>query len=690
MVELTGAGEGPAAEPSRGSHFLSNSISTSFGPPYFAPLVSCLVAIAWLVGVLGQPLERTLLTVTYMVAAALPFAAVRGLRRVTGSFVELSLVVALGMLTVGAVSTVGSALGVAPEVAGFAYLAFGMALMVPASRAFERRGAASLAQAIRIDRTRAALLVTGAAGISLYLAIALQSGTGAYPHYFLSSDFSYQLGQIHALIGDNAFPPLSRTYYGGRLVYHYGAEDAAALLARITGLPAHIGAFGILLPVMVGGIWAFAVVMARRLKGAMPLWLTAGILYLSLSHYQMIGFDYRIAGIFIGLLSGHGLTDLIGRQYVLAHFATLGGYIVIAAVALFHILERGRINRIVAVVLAGLAICIKVQAFIVAAGVIGLVACFEAWRARPWNEPAGLRRALAAFIWPAAALGIAAAIYWIEGLGGSGRAVALGFFSDDFVTRHIWKLLVAVACLFVPGLIGLVILRGKLRGYETGFWLVLAFAPLLLLVFTRMVDSTSNENSFDWFQIGYFATPLFGIAAVALMGSASERLGPHARRAVIAVALLAMGGEFLEIPLFAAEVMALPTRFVGGVPNKALYAALSAIPLDGTVIVTNDLVYPGFHKDREYRGTQLGSVRGNQFYFSVPQFDYYFSDHPERMQEQQLLQNLKWSDDILAEAAAHGWTHFLVHKIWPYPQPIPLRQIYDSKDYAVYVFTKPR
>ena len=50
------------------------------------------------------------------------------------------------------------------------------------------------------------------------------------------------------------------------------------------------------------------------------------------------------------------------------------------------------------------------------------------------------------------------------------------------------------------------------------------------------------------------------------------------------------------------------------------------------------------------------------------------------------LQRNEWSEDILAAASAHGWTHFLVRKSYTHPDTIPLEQTFENADYAVYRF----
>jgi len=114
-------------------------------------------------------------------------------------------------------------------------------------------------------------------------------------------------------------------------------------------------------------------------------------------------------------------------------------------------------------------------------------------------------------------------------------------------------------------------------------------------------------------------------------------------------------------------------------------AALGAIPVRGSMIVTNDLRYPAEGFSRDLRQMQIPALFGHQA-FAV---NYVYESYPfsrSRYDLQKLLQSEQWTSEIDEAARKYGWTHLLIRKDYVHPAPIPLERLFDSELYSVYRF----
>src|SRR5437763_14794214 len=92
--------------------------------------------------------------------------------------------------------------------------------------------------------------------------------------------------------------------------------------------------------------------------------------------------------------------------------------------------------------------------------------------------------------------------------------------------------------------------------------------------------------------------------------------------------------------------------------NRTIAAALAAIPVNRSIIVTNDLRYPTDNFGRDDRQMQIPALFGHQAFSA----NFAYEPIEERRPLQQLLQRPDWSDAILTAARDHHWTHFLIRK----------------------------
>jgi len=120
------------------------------------------------------------------------------------------------------------------------------------------------------------------------------------------------------------------------------------------------------------------------------------------------------------------------------------------------------------------------------------------------------------------------------------------------------------------------------------------------------------------------------------------------------------------------------------VDNRIIADALKEIPVENSVLVTNDVRYPAQNFVRKNNQMQLPAIFGHQSYACNLRYEVgAFS--AERRKEQQMLTYKEWQHKELNRIIENrGWTHLLIHKNYPHPEDIPHEMVYENKDYAVY------
>jgi hypothetical protein len=122
--------------------------------------------------------------------------------------------------------------------------------------------------------------------------------------------------------------------------------------------------------------------------------------------------------------------------------------------------------------------------------------------------------------------------------------------------------------------------------------------------------------------------------------------------------------------------------------NHSVADALMHIPVENTLIVTNDLRYPANHYSRDDRQFQLAGIFGHQNFSSNLIYGGLSREESIRYAGLvTLFQAKTWPStqiDYLREK--FPITHLLIHKNYMYADDIPLDLVYENKDYAVYRF----
>ena len=208
---------------------------------------------------------------------------------------------------------------------------------------------------------------------------------------------------------------------------------------------------------------------------------------------------------------------------------------------------------------------------------------------------------------------------------------------------------------------------------------------------TSSVDARpggSGEPTDDWVQALVPATMVLHAFVLAFISDRWAALGRGRRLAIVAFLVFTIIQPVLVTGRYLGVLLFEPERGHEFADNRSIAEALATIPVRGSVIVTNDLRYPAGGFSRDNRQMQVPALFGHQA-FAVNYAYERFEFSKARMELHAPLQRNEWSDDILAAARAHGWTHFLVRKSYTHPDTIPLEQTFANADYAVYRFANP-
>nr|WP_298683749.1 hypothetical protein [uncultured Dongia sp.] len=644
----------------------------------------------------GTPVDQAVIASIYLCFGVLPITAFLSLGRVLRDAPLFIGMVAVGFVLAGCVSTLAKVLGLPPEPIVWSYLAIGAVGTVVRVYLTHHANGGNPADNGRGATSTRALSLAAFVLILILIAVRLvygvRMGSGAYPTVFYGVDNAYLLSIVRGLVSDNLFPPRSLTFVGQLGAYHYGTLESAAILTRISGLLPHTSLFLVGSSVLALGGIAFCWLIARTIADG---WLRLGvlvILYVSTFNQFYWKPAKRVGKALLMLMRGND-----DRQLPLSlefeHVVSQGGMVLVLCFAyLVMAYAPGRRSiaiTLLASILVAASVVVKVTFFIPLCLWIGGMAAIGFVQERPWQGP--MRNGLGLAVkhaWPvlfAFLLGLAA--MRTLNFAGSDRVLVLAPFADEYVNSNLVEILTYGLFFFIPVITALLLTKGRWRA-DNRIWIAGAFAllPLVLVALTALTKSGGNETDFNWFQITTPAGLGIGICASLILAGTWPLLGKKLSWVVVAAIVAAMGTQTLRFPLMAIDTALHLDHGAEVLDNRSLIPALQAIPLEATVLVTNDLRSPAENYKRPDRQTQLPGIFGHQGFLITPAYDQTLPDLAEKKAAQELLQLPEWEPAITDAARRYGWTHFLVHKNAPFPRDIPIEKLYESENYDVYRF----
>jgi hypothetical protein len=195
-----------------------------------------------------------------------------------------------------------------------------------------------------------------------------------------------------------------------------------------------------------------------------------------------------------------------------------------------------------------------------------------------------------------------------------------------------------------------------------------------------------NGHEYQIFDLALKLAAVF--AAVYFVSAWQDRAGKRISRHAIAIAVLVglTGPGAMSLLHHVYVVMVHPEGGHEYVDNRAVADALRHIPLNGTLIATNDVRYPANDYLRNYRQFQLAGLFGHRnlaadlWYGDMSQ-----ADRVRYAAWTRLFQEETWPAAQIDRLRQHiPITHVLIHKSYAHASAIPLTLVYENRDYAVY------
>jgi hypothetical protein len=514
---------------------------------------------------------------------------------------------------------------------------------------------------------------------------------GDFPPVFFSVDNAYFMEKVQSLTQTSTYPPESLSNLGGTRTYHYAVHGLAALISRVSGLAPHHALFAIVVPLLTAGILAAAVAAARGLAPALPFSLSVPLLLISVPTFWYPFWSDVIGR--LGMLTSSGvaaalrdLTDSyeiwgvasIEGHNVGAHFVVLASLAGIGAAA-----TRGW--RLPAF-LIGSAIIVKTSAGVALVAGFLLAQAYRALAARRLQPAMPALAAGAIFVatyvafWVAPSLPPDFSIEWFP-LFQIGRLQARGGllgWAFDLGWVLLPVLIVSLAGVGDPERRSLPLL-------------LLGLAPFIVVNVTRAIDARPGGGGAtdDWLQIVSTAAFVLHAYVLSFVSGRWGRLHNGFRVACVLVLALAIAPVAWVAAGYSLVLANDHERGHEFADNRSIAEALAAIPIEGTVVVTNDLRYPAQNFGRTNRQMQIPALYGHQA-FAVNYAYETFAFSRDRLELQALLEAEEWTGAIDDAARTHGWTHLLIRKDYMHPASIPLEPIFENDLYRVYRFGEPR
>ena len=547
--------------------------------------------------------------------------------------------------------------------------------------------------AFRVPQLRSTVTWDGAAAATVAAIVAapviiasLRMGTGDFPPVFFNVDSSYFLEKVHALAGTSIYPPESLGVAGGRTTYHFGTHAIPALIFRVSGIAPHHGLFLIVLPLLTCGIVAAAFVLARHLAPSLPLVVSIPMLLTAAPTLWMP--FWKTLGPLFGRAMTSGPSEAISTlsssyelwgiasnnaQNLASVFLTLAA---LAGIAMAPV--RGwRLP----VFLIGSAVIFKAPTGVALAAGFTLAQACRALAERTFRPVVAVAGVFAVF-------GVVYLAFWIApSLPVEYKTELVPFFHLKFLAERerVAAFIADLVWLFAPALILLPFRRSPADSRSLPL-LMFAITPLVVVNTLQAVDLRPGFGiDQNWPQV-LIPVPLLIHAFVLSVAAARwPRLNLGARVAFLALVTLAVAPPLWVAARYAHILIVHPEQGHEYVDNRPIAAALRAIPVRDSLIVTNDLRYPVEGFSRDLRQMQIPALFGHQA-FAV---NYTYESYPfsrSRSELQKLLQSDHWTGAIDEAAKTYGWTHLLIRKDYIHPEAIPLERLFDSELYSVYRF----
>lgn len=537
-------------------------------------------------------------------------------------------------------------------------------------------------------------------------------GKGDYPHMFFNFVTSAKLSQSFSLTTAQLYPPILRVIEGVQIPYHYGAPATVTAFAVFTGNLIHKSMFWFVGPILVVGTVSTIVSFSCTLIQNNGLRILAIVSFLP--------------GVYLGSELAHVITlssgsldsltaftneryssffsnyDLYNPQIAgggVIDISVLSGRFLLLLSFLLFFQKSQKKFLLLSIVLILLMIFCKMDHVPALLGVIGakVLITLKAYKL-------GF-----SVSWACMILGTVVLCFVLFGYSGNTTPTLSSFSFTEFLSRFVENRVTTeleIMAIFLTIPLVLITIQKSVAG---SFWPTVG--PVLIGV---VFASFAMAGAFSLINIekvyGQILIPswIIGSITITVLITCFERLRHSGR---ILVALILSPLIFLSVEAriqnlnHARIIISAPSRSHEYINNKPLGDALSYIPINETLVVTNDFQSP----TNEESKTPISASWGHQAYGVLHNWRTPKKGR-ERIRFQQKWLSSHFRTDIpgvakqtLIEALNRGWTHFLFYKLW-HTNPdakntrlgkilpsreakdFPLKLIYENEEYMVMRF----
>jgi hypothetical protein len=538
-------------------------------------------------------------------------------------------------------------------------------------------------------------------------------GKGDYPHVFFNFDIPEKLNESFSLTTAQLYPPILRSIEGVQIPYHYGASASVTAFAVFTGIVIHKSMFWAVGPILVLGTVSTIVIFSHKLIQNNGLRILAIV-----SVLPGVYFGSELANVItLSSRSLDSLTAFTNERYSsffsnydlynpqiagggVHDISTLSGRFLLLLSFLLFFQKSQKKYFLLSIVLIVLMIFCKMDHVPALLGVIGAKVLITL-------KASKLGFSLS---WVGIILGAIALSFVLFGYSGNDTPTLSSFSFTELLSRFVQnkattELRIMAIFLTVP--LVLITIQKEVAG---SFWP--AAGPVLIGV---VFASFAMAGAFSLINVekvyGQILNPswIIGSITITVLITCFEQLR-HSGRLLIALILSPLIFLSVEARIqnlnHTRVIISAPSRSHEYINNKLLGDALRYIPINETLIVTNDF---RTEKNNNESKILINASWGHQAY-GVSQSWRTPKKARERIRFQKKWLSSHFRADIpgvakqtLVEALNRGWTHFLYYKLW-HTNPdakntrlgkflppreakdFPLELIYENEDYIVMRF----
>ena len=546
------------------------------------------------------------------------------------------------------------------------------------------------------DAWAAAVLV--ALMLAVPTGLAVLSGAGAAPPFVADSDTGYFLGQVHALRASSSAVIPDPGFLGSVVQGHVGIHELAALVSRWTRIPAHTAFSSVVIPLVAIAFVSALIMLIRALAGnSLPL-------SLALAFFFVMPWTPRLLvplASLASLTSRGEWTDLLQRlgqwpgpffpNYHFHSTSQIGMFLtIVVLVALAKGLGPFRSQipspwRIVAYVAAVMP-AYKSSHYVAVGLGLGALSLYVASRQRQFAllvaSVSGLFFAITILL-----VGPPQADFRVEPeLFFHARRLteSLAFFGPFSGLGLVWHIL-GYAVFFAPAWLGsrLGEQNDQIGGWrpktiEIGLACFAALPVLWANLFAvRKPPTFSWPGELNTLQVIDFVPYVLVLLALRWTAHVWDRQSCFGRKVVVITVFL------LAAPTLSSRAVDFGAFWKPELnrcfeDTRLLVEALSAIPVEGTVVGTNALT----QACDDTQNLNNAGMFGHQMYASALRFKE-TPETPARRALQLRLSDSRWLPRLLEAFREEEWTHILLDRLQPHPTQVPLPVLFENRRYKV-------